>query len=265
MLVPITAQAVTLNSRYPPLLPAREVPRPPAARATCRPAALPANAPAAGRPLQPLTRMLAQRRRRRPGAVTEHGRGGRAEHTEGAGSAASAPPGPAGGSPTSARVGAGGAAAPLQPPRMCGLRPRAATWGLQQSPGIPGTRPPRLLPARAPGPAPNWPREQLPAWLLPPNQCGGTPAGPRGPQAGFRQAPNPDTDSLASPMACFPYSPIAAPLAPTWRRQQRQLQRQLQQTIWRPCRTAARDGQTTFNPGSNAFAVSGLVYTEDRI
>lgn len=125
--------------------------------------------------------------------------------------------------PVSAQAGG---AAPFQPPGTRGLRPRATTWGLQAWQGAPGTSLEDCS-RKGPRPAPNWPERLSRPGFSPQTSL----EEPQTSSADQRQAPArsqaPGLPQLESPIAWRPYSPIAAPLAPTWRRQRqrRQLQR----------------------------------------
>lgn len=155
-----------------------------------------------------------------------------------------APPGPAAGSPFPGRsLGAGRRVGPFLAP--------GNAWALAQGHhvGAPGVatcsqnQPPRTAPRMGPSPAPNWPKRHSRPGFSPKPIWRGL----RHPlKTGDRLSPDPSLKTASTRIPrCLVALLTHRGSAPTWRRQRRQLQRQLQQTIWRTCKTAARNGQTT--------------------
>lgn len=124
---------------------------------------------------------------------------------------------------------------PCLPPGTPELRPEATTWGTGaagQPEPAPGAAPRAALRRPHTGP------RGTPDLVSPPTPICTPPTSPSDERRALAR-PRCPRPQPGHPSAELPHSPIAAPLAQTWRRPQRQLQRQLRQTIWRICRTAA--------------------------
>lgn len=138
--------------------------------------------------------------------------------------APSTPPWPAAGSPSpSPGLGAGRRSGPFPAP---GNAWAPAVGHHVGAPGVARCSAPEDCSRKGPSPAPNWPERLSRPGFSPQTYL----EGPQTSSADRKQAPDrpqtPGLPQLESPVAWRPYSPIAAPLARTWRRQRRR--RQLQ-------------------------------------